>query len=35
MVSLCNKFENGLAVRNHVVFFNPDFIWVKSADKIV
>ena len=35
MVSLCNKFGNGLAGLNHVAFFNPDFIWVKSADKIV
>ena len=35
IVSLCNKFGNGLAGLNHVVFCNPDFIWVKSADKTV
>ena len=35
MVSLCNKFGNGLTGLNHVVFCNLNFIWVKSADKIV
>ena len=35
MVSLCNKFGNGLAGLNHVAFFNIDFILVKSTDKIV
>ena len=30
---LCNKFGNGLAGLNHVVFCNPDFISVKSAGK--
>ena len=35
IMSLCNKFGNGLAGLNHVVFCIPDFIWVKRADKIV
>ena len=35
MVSFCNKFGNGLAGLNHIVFCNPDFNWVKSAGKIV
>ena len=35
MVSLCNKFGNAKAGLNNVVFCNLDFIWVKSADKVV
>ena len=28
MVSLRNKFENGLADLNHVVFCDPDFMFI-------
>ena len=31
MLSLCKKFGIGL---NHAVFRNPDFTWVRIADKI-
>ena len=28
MVSLCNKFENGLSDLKHVVFCDPDFVFI-------
>ena len=35
MSSFGNKFENGLLGLNHASICNPDFTWVRSADKIV
>ena len=35
MLSLGHKFGNGLTHLNDASICNPDFIWVKSTDKIV
>ena len=35
MSSLGKKFRNGLLGLNHASICNPDFTWVRSADKIV
>ena len=35
MSSLGKKFGNGLLGLNHASISNPDFTWVRSADKIV
>ena len=34
MLSLCKKFGIALPGLNHAVFRNPDFTWVRIADKI-
>lgn len=35
MLSLCEKFGNGLPGLNNIVFHDLDFTWVRSTDKIV
>ena len=35
MLTLCKKFGNALPGLSHAVFYNPNFSWIRSADKIV